>query len=197
MVRTTGLKTEYAPIKKINENVYKVSWGYEDMKDPIYEELTPEQQAAEENGEFVERTIIGYKDTDYCTYMYEYMYFKPTVEYLKSFIFDWYNKQIDEKILSGFVWNNMSVWLSTENQFNYKAAYDLAIQTQGQSLPVTFKFGTTTEPVYYTFNNIEEFTQFYVTAMTYINNTLAEGWAKKDAIDWTAYELNEEASVEE
>ena len=24
--------------------------------------------------------------------------------------------------------------------------------------------------------------------MTYINNTLAEGWAKKDAIDWTAYE---------
>jgi hypothetical protein len=40
----------------------------------------------------------------------------------------------------------MPVWLSTENQFNYKAAFDLATQTGGKSLPVTFKFGSTNNP---------------------------------------------------
>ena len=46
-------------------------------------------------------------------------------------VYDWYNKQTDEKILSGFVWKGMKVWLSAENQFNYKAAFDLAMQTAG------------------------------------------------------------------
>ena len=40
----------------------------------------------------------------------------------------------------------MPVWLSSENQFNYKAAYDLAVQTGGATLPVTFKFGTDEVP---------------------------------------------------
>ena len=41
------------------------------------------------------------------------------------------NDERDEKIVSGFVWRDMQVWLSSENQFNYKAAYDLAVQTKG------------------------------------------------------------------
>jgi len=189
MVRTTGLKTEYTPIKKIGDNVYKVSWDYEDVIEPVYADLTEEERRKVDNGEFVERTKIGEQDTDYCSYMYEYIYFKPTIEYLKSMILDWYNKQIDQKILSGFTWNDMPIWLSTENQFNYKAAYDIAVQTQGQSLPVTFKFGTTNEPVYHQFQSVEEFSQFYLAAMSYINTTLAEGWVKKDSIDWALYEI--------
>lgn len=84
----------------------------------------------------------------------------------------------------------MQVWLSTENQFNYKAAYDLAVQSQGMSLPITFKFGTTTEPVYYTFENLEMFTDFYSKAMFYINTKLAEGWKLKDSIDWSVYNID-------
>ena len=95
---------------------------------------------------------------------------------------------MDEKILSGFVWKDMPVWLSTENQFNYKAAYDLAVMSQGQSLPVMFKFGTTENPVYYHFSTLEDISDFYVSAMAYINTTLTEGWQKKDAIDWSVYE---------
>lgn len=40
------------------------------------------------------------------------------------------------------------VWLSRENQINYKAAFDLAMQFGGQhgTLPVTFKLGTTEDP---------------------------------------------------
>lgn len=115
---------------------------------------------------------------------------KPSMDEVKDVVTSGYNTVIDEKILSGFAWKDMPVWLSTENQFNYKAAYDLAVQTGGASLPVTFKFGDTVNPVYYTFTNITDFTDFYTQAMAYINNTLAEGWAIKDAIDWSVYGIS-------
>ena len=83
----------------------------------------------------------------------------------------------------------MPIWLSSENQFNYKAAFDLAVQTQGMNLPSTFKFGTTDEPIYYTFETIEDLQDFYTSAVKYINDTLAEGWKQKDSIDWKAYEM--------
>jgi hypothetical protein len=113
---------------------------------------------------------------------------KPSIEQVKGIILNSMNKDIDQKILSGFIWKDMSVWLSSENQFNYKAAYDLAVMSQGQSLPVTFKFGSTDSPVYYTFESLKDISDFYVSAMTYINTCLAEGWKKKDSIDWSVYE---------
>ena len=118
---------------------------------------------------------------------------KPTMAEVKDTVLGWMNKKIDEEILSGFVWNGMKVWLSTENQFNYKAAYDLAVQTQGASLPVVFKFGDTDSPEYHTFSRLEELADFYMLAMAYINERLSTGWASKDAMDWSEYEklLNE------
>ena len=82
----------------------------------------------------------------------------------------------------------MEVWLSSENQFNYKAAYDLAVMSQGNSLPSTFKFGTTENPVYYTFSTLDDISDFYLSAMAYINRCLTEGWKQKDSIDWSVYE---------
>ena len=107
---------------------------------------------------------------------------------IKNTILDTINKEIDKKILSDFVWKDMSVWLSTENQFNYKAAYDLAVMSQGKSLPILFKFGSTDSPVYYTFETIEDISDFYLSAMAFINKTLKEGWEMKDSIDWSIYE---------
>lgn len=57
--------------------------------------------------------------------------YKPTLEIIKDIILDVENLKVDAKILEGFEWNGMKVWLSSENQFNYKAAYDIAIQTGG------------------------------------------------------------------
>ena len=113
---------------------------------------------------------------------------KPSIEQVKGIVLNAMNKDIDQKILSGFIWKDMSVWLSSENQFNYKAAYDLAVMSQCKSLPATFKFGPTDSPVYYTFESLEDISDFYVSAMTYINTCLAEGWKKKDSIDWSVYE---------
>ena len=80
------------------------------------------------------------------------------------------------------------MWLSTENQFNYKTAYDLAIQTNGATLPVTFKFGTDDNPIFHKFSNMEEFTEFYTASALFIQQTLQEGWDKKYNINWSAYE---------
>lgn len=114
---------------------------------------------------------------------------KPTLEEIKTVILNRHNQEIDKKILSGFVWRDIPVWLSSENQFNYKAAFDLAAMMQGQggTLPVTFKLGTDEEPVYFEFTDIETFTDFYTSSIAYVNQVLNEGWQKKEALDWEVY----------
>lgn len=114
--------------------------------------------------------------------------FKPRLGDVQQAILNDINTKTDKFILSGFVWKDMNIWLSTENQFNYKAAYDLAIQTNGATLPVVFKFGTAENPVYYEFKDLDTITDFYTKAMFYINTTLKEGWELKDSIDWSIYE---------
>lgn len=180
MVRTTGLTSEYKPIEKIEENFYKICWDIQPVTERVFV-LNEETGEPEFTGEVIE--------TDYSTWMYEEIKGEHSVNLIKRFILDWYNTQIDNKILKGFVWNNAKIWLSTENQFNYKAAYDLAIQTNGANLPIMFKFGTTENPIYHTFTTLEELTDFYLQAMNYINSQLNEGWAKKDAIDWSVYSI--------
>ena len=113
---------------------------------------------------------------------------KPSMDEVKEAVIAGYNAEIDEKIKSGYAYDGVPVWLSTENQFNYKAAYDLAVQTSGASLPVTFKLGTDAEPVYREFTALDDLAAFYKGALKFIGDTLAEGWAFKDAIDWTEYE---------
>ena len=123
--------------------------------------------------------------------IYFYKKQKPTLtfEEIKDAIISDINAQTDEKILSCMVWRDINVWLSSENQFNFKAAYDLAVQTQGQSLPIKFKLGETgnEEPIYYTFTDMQDFTDFYVSAIAFINQCLNEGWHRKDSIDWEDY----------
>ena len=115
---------------------------------------------------------------------------KPTIEMVNDAIKGDIDSQTDETILCGFVWNEKPVYLSSENQFNFKAAYDLAVQTDGANLPVTFKLGELTDgtPVYHTFEEMAEAQDFYVKAVTFINQTLAAGWQRKDSIDWAPYE---------
>ena len=112
---------------------------------------------------------------------------KPTKTELKEDITQLIDGITDSKILQGFRWNDVSVYLSTENQMNFKAAFDL---TGGLMLPVKFKLGEDTEgnAVYHTFENMEDFTDFYTSAVSYINQCLNEGWAEKDSLDMSSYE---------
>lgn len=115
---------------------------------------------------------------------------KPKLEDIKRVIIEWHNGQINMEILSGHKWRDMAVWLSAENQQNYKASFDLAMQFGGQggTLPLVYKFGSELEPVYHQFNDLDELKDFYLSTVVYVKDTLANGWKRKDDIDWTPYE---------
>lgn len=134
------------------------------------------------------RWDVQEKEDGTATYMEAEFPYRPTADEIRQTIVGWYNQQTEEAILSGFDYEGNMVWLSSENQFNYKAAYDLAVQTGGATLPVTFKLGSDEQPVYKVFNSLDELTAFYTAAMRHIQNALEEGWSRKDALDLSLYE---------
>lgn len=166
MIRVTNLKDYYTPIS-VSGNIVKIAFDYK----PFYD--------IDEDGNKVESNVGTWAEHVFRN--------KPSLSQIKEFILTEINKRTDRLILSGFVWKGVPVWLSMENQLNYKTAYDLAVQTNGQVLP-TFKFGTTESPVYYKFESLEDLKDFYISAMSYVTDTLAAGWQEKDKIDWTVYE---------
>ncbi len=112
---------------------------------------------------------------------------KPTLNEVKAKIIGLINSETDRKILTGCTYEGDQVWLSTENQFNYKAEYDLAVQTGGSNLPITIKLGSEDTPIYKTFNTVDEFGKFYTHVLEHIKKCYTDGWQEKDSIDWSLY----------
>ena len=131
MLYKTIKKSDYSPITKLNEGVYELMFLKTDLE-----------------------------EVNLCKILVDVFYGNITEKYVKDKVNKFINEETDWKIKSGFTWKDYKVWLSSENQFNYKAAYDLAIQTNGVSLSVTFKFGDNNNPVYYKFTTLEELTDF-------------------------------------
>ena len=46
---------------------------------------------------------------------------KPSEDTIKTMVSEWFNNRTNETILSGFVWNGMSVWLEELTDFYTKA----------------------------------------------------------------------------
>ena len=113
----------------------------------------------------------------------------PTRDEVHGILIDHINSFVDEKILRGFVWNGINVWLSDENQRNFSEAQRVMMITNGQDLPITFKLGedVSGNPVYHEFTTVEELTEFYLSAVSFIQQTLGEGWYEKDHIDMTVF----------
>lgn len=129
-------------------------------------------------------------------------------EDIKSAILKDIDTRTDYKIENGLVWTsfeqeNIPVKLDAENKFNFKASYDLAVQTNGAILPVTFKMSEVqvykepeeeggipekeTKINYHTFSTMEESTDFYMKAIAFIQGCYQEGWQKKDNFDFSPY----------
>ena len=133
------------------------------------------------------RWDVQQADEQNATYMEHEFNHKPSPDEIRSTVINWIDQQTDLAIIEGFSYQGAQVWLSTENQFNYKAAFDLAVQSQGATLPVKFKLGTTEQPVYREFNSVQELSLFYTAALAHIQQSLELGWHKKDSFDLQPY----------
>ena len=106
---------------------------------------------------------------------------RPTDSEIIGLITEHYDTECDAECEWGMRYKGLIVYLSFENKFNFKAAFDLALYTQGKSLPITFKLWQDEKtPVYWTFKTLDELTEFYMAAMQHVTATLNKWWAKKD-----------------
>lgn len=161
-------KNEYRPYKKVNDKYVTIMWDYKPVS------------KTNAKGELIETPLAVWQEHTFTH--------TPTLSEIKNVITTFYNDKINKQILSGFTWNDMCVWLSTENQFNYKVAYDLAVQTNGENLPIIFKFGDDETPVYHEFKTLDELSDFYLKCIYYVQNVLNEGWKTKSLINWEEYQ---------
>lgn len=118
--------------------------------------------------------------------------YKPPFDFVKDMVLTQINANTQEKITSGFKWNDMLVWLSEANQLNYARDFAVAYycEKNGEqySLP-TYKFGPDEAPIYYTFETFEEFKQFSKAWALHISDTVRAGWDEKANVDWSGYHL--------
>lgn len=118
---------------------------------------------------------------------------KPTKNEVIQIIESHVDGLTDQKILNGFIWEDndgieRNVWLSAESQRNFSEAHRLsALLGPDNYEPVTFKISQDENfnAKYRTFETFDELNTFYLSAFAYIKQTLAVGWAEKDAaIAW-------------
>lgn len=114
---------------------------------------------------------------------------RPTTEEVRGVYVGYVNSVVDESILMGLTYEGHMVWLSAENQLNYKAAHDLAVQTNGTNLPIRFKLGTTDDPYYVNFTTVSDLTKFYSLLVWHVQQCIERGWQQKDSFDAAAYQI--------
>ena len=155
------------------------------------------------------RIIIGYGLTQigesdmyewYEVYLYKSKLQQLNIKVVRDAVNNDINSQTDEKILSTFPWTvrhgddegkEVKVWLSRENQDNFKAKHDAAIMyPELVKFPMTYKISEDEDEnaVFEVFQNIEELAQFYLSGSNYIQQCYEAGWDRKKAIDWSEYE---------
>lgn len=156
-----GKEKDFKPIVKVNDRKYIISWNKKEEK--------------------VESVGAKKAPTDK-TFSWDIieLNYKPTPSKIKELVFNKVNKNTEFVIANGFSWNGYKIHLDKENQADYKMYYDLAFQTNGESLPVTLKFKKAGKDEYYTFDLLSEFTDFYTKMVKHINDTLYAGWKEKE-----------------
>lgn len=174
MNKVYGEKGLYAPIRK-DGNRTIVCYGYVEEED-------------------------GINATWYEIVFYNFNTPQLSLWTIKNAIIDDINAQTDKKILNGYEWTvlngadagkTVKVWLSAENQNNFKAFHDAVKEYPGiDAFPVTYKIAEAADgtPIYETFEDMTALSQFYLGIVSYIKQVISEGWARKDSIDWSIYE---------
>lgn len=137
-------------------------------------------------------TIIRYQinnpEEKIIEYIQETIFGEYDLQKTKDIIENYINSEVQNNIISGLNYNSCNIWLSKENQQNYKAAVDLAIQSEGKNLPYRIRATKEGNPHYINFNTLDELKDFWATCINHIQSCILKGWSLKDVINWSAYE---------
>lgn len=173
-----GKTEDYKPIVRLSDGRYLVSFN---------KVLELKEEKVLKNSRYVATGKM--LPTGNATWQSIYFDYQPSLGKIKDTLFEIINDDTNYAIENCFVWKGLKVHLTLENQMNYKASFDLAIATNGESLPATFKFSKNGKPEYFTFDNINELKSFYVEMNSFINSCLQKGWKKKDQINLDDYKI--------
>ena len=169
--------SDYKPIIEI-DNKYIINFDKVDLM---------ENETVKVNGKMVQTGNMV--PTGKCIYSSFTCPNTLTVDEIVNKINELINNEVTYLIKNHFYWNGYNINLSSENQMNYKNAFDLAVATEGDSLPITFKFKKNGKNEYYTFDTVSELKDFYIKVNKYINECLQDGWGRKDAINPEDYKI--------
>lgn len=161
-IKSVGLESSYSPIKKRNGTIV-VSYGKE--------LLSNEGQS---NDESYEKVV--------CFYQTAYRG-KPSVSTIIKDICDDIDTRAKDEIQNGFVYEDIPVYLSVENQLNFSSAYSIASIGDTFS-PITLRLSTDN---YKTFNSLDEMRMFIVEYTEYIQSILKKYWSIKDKLNTNDY----------
>lgn len=171
-----GKTEEFKPIIKLGEKRYLVSF---DKHDDTKEETVIKNSKPVGTGKMVPTGDSVWKSV--------VINGEPGKEAIKETLFNIINGEVSNAILNSFAWKGYKVYLSQQNQMNYKNAFDIAVATDGESLPVTFRFSRLGKTEYYTFDTLDELKKFYIDMNKHITNCLSNGWKRKDSINADDY----------
>lgn len=173
MNKVNGLKSDFAYLKEDASRII-IGYNYKEVSNDMAEWIEVyvyKKQRSHLSFSEIKKAIIA--DIDACT---------------------------DEKILNGYEWTilhgddegkTVKVWLSKENQNNFKAKHDAAKEYPNLvTFPMKYKISEDSDEkaVYEVFQSFEELVQFYLGGLAYIESCYQEGWEVKDGIDFSVYE---------
>lgn len=173
----TGSLKDYKPIEKFG-NQYIISWA---LTPCLTEEKEVKNSRIVSTGKLIPTGTYTWSST--------VMDYLPTPDEIESIVFNYINDNTKFNIYNTFSWKGFKVHLDENNQLNYKNALDLAIQTDGKSLPYKAKFSKGGKTEYYVFDFVEDLKDFYLAVNNHINKCLEDGWKKKDAFVKTDYHI--------